>query len=186
MLSEILADALNSITTKSSYVLDRFVSSTNSFDDYLVGGVASSIKANWENWLVHHPVIAWICSHPIISLVAGLVGLVLTLRLLATIYRAIANTIDKMWLLILRSPWLLLKLLFGWEKKPKTGNSQTTVTNYQVTSNSEQLQLIIQRLDQIQQQQQRIIQDIAQLKQQPVAMELKQIQLLEEQIVKKH
>ena len=82
-----------------------------------------------------------------------------------------------MWLWILRSPWLLLKFLFGWPAKPATGN--TTVTNYEVTNNPEQLQEIIARLDQIQQQQEQIIQDLAQLKQQPLTIEPKQLRLAE-------
>ena len=43
-------------------------------------------------WLIQHPVIMWSVNHPIISLVGGSIAIILILRLLATIYRAIANT----------------------------------------------------------------------------------------------
>jgi hypothetical protein len=82
----------------------------------------------------------------------------------------------------LRSPFFLLKFLFGWEKKPQTVNSNTTVTNYQVTNDSQQIQEIIDRLDQIQQQQQEIIQELALLKQQPLTIEPQPLRLVEKKI----
>ncbi|MEM8722499.1 MAG: hypothetical protein AAGE84_24940 [Cyanobacteria bacterium P01_G01_bin.39] len=178
MLSEI-ANKLNSISAKSSLALDELVSNTISWDSYVTNSVTNSMRASFNNWLYSHPYVAWMYNHPLISLVVGLLAAILTIRLLVTIYRAIANTIDRMWLWILRSPWMLLKFLVGWESKPKTAN-QTTVTSYEVNHNSEQLQSVLERLDQIQHQQQQIIHELAQLKQQPLTMGLKQIKLLEE------
>ena len=115
-------------------------------------------------------------NHPLIALVTSLTVIILTVRLLLTVYNAIASTIDRMWLAILRSPVNLLKFLFGWQPKPKTVDlANTTVTNYEITKDSAQLQEIVTRLDRIQQQQQQIIQDIAELKQQPLTIESQQL-----------
>ncbi len=177
MLSENLADKLDGIkATAANFFLDATNKAT-SVDDYLVDSIGSSASHRVDAWLIHHPFISWLVAHPVISLVSSLIAIVLTIRLLATIYQAIANAIDRMWLQILRSPLLLLKFCFGWEAKPKTVNANTTITNYEVTDNPEHLQKIMIRLDKIQQQQEQIIQDIALLKQQHHVIEPKQIQV---------
>jgi hypothetical protein len=149
-------------------------------DNYLVDGINNSIGSGITAWLTEHPIIAWFVNHPILAILTSFAVIILVVRLLLTIYRAIANTIDRIWLGILRSPWRLIKLLFGWEAKPKLVNSKTTVTNYEVTSDSQQLQEIMTRLDQIQQQQQVIIQDLALLKQQALTIEPQQRRLLKD------
>ena len=154
-------------------------------DNYLVNKLGSSFTSYLDGWLATHPILSWLFNHPVISCCASLIVIILVIRLLVTIYRAIANTIDRMWLWILQSPWLLAKFLFGWEAKPKSVSSNTTITNYEVTNNSEQLQDIVARLDKIQQQQERILQDIAQLKQKPQTISPQQIELAAAQVTKK-
>ena len=188
MISEILTDKLNSLSSKSSLMLNQALEQSSSVDDYLVGRVMGSIKLSLARWLANHPVIAWMYAHPLLSLLAILLCFILTLRLLATIYRAIAQAIDSLWLWILRSPWLLLKLIWGGHTKPQaaetvTTKAQTTVTNYTVSNNAAQLQSMLERLDIIQQQQQQILQELAELKQQPLAKELKQIKLIEDKVI---
>ena len=178
MLSDHLTNKLNPIETKTSSLWHHVTDQTTFVDNYLnylVNSISNSISSSLNNWLLQHPLIAWLFNHPLIALVSCLLTVILTIRLLATIYRAIANAIDRLWLWILRLPWLLLKLLFGWSTKPTTAS--TTVTNYEITNNPEQLQEILARLEQIQQQQKQIIQDLAQLKQQPLTIEPQQFQL---------
>ena len=172
MLPKNLADKFNSLEISASSWLHDVTESATSLDDRLIEGIGNSIGDRFHVWLVQHPAIAWTINHPIISLVVGSITLVLTIRLLVTVYRAIASAIDRMWVLILRSPWLLLKFLFGWEAQPKV-TSNTVVTNYEVTQDSEQLQDIMVRLDKIQRQQEQILDDLARLKQQPLAIESK-------------
>ena len=180
MLADNLADKLNPLKAKASSLLNGATEKASSLDDYLVNSIGNSVGSRWDVWLIQHPFFAWLINHPLISLIGSSIAIILTVRLLVTIYRAIANTIDRMWLWILRSPFLLLQLLFGWEVKPKTAPANTTVTNYEVTNNPEQLEEIMTRLDLIQQQQQQIIQDLAQLKQQKLIVEPKTLQLSEE------
>ena len=177
VLSDHLANKLNPIKTKTSSLLHHVTEQTTSLDDYLVNSIGNSVSSSWHNWLLKHPLIAWLFNHPLIGLVSCLLTVILTIRLLVMVYRAIANAIDRLWLWILRSPWLLLRFLFGWSTKATTSN--TTVTNYEVTHNPEQLQEILARLEQIQQQQEQIIQDLAQLKQQPLTIEPQQLRLAE-------
>jgi hypothetical protein len=177
-----LADHLNPLKAQASSLIHQAMEQVSSVDNYLIDSIANSVGSPITAWLTQHPFLAWLVNHPLMALLIGLIATILLVRLLLTIYRAIASTIDLIWLSILRSPFFLLKFLFGWEKKPQTVNSNTTVTNYQVTNDSQQIQEIIDRLDQIQQQQQEIIQELALLKQQPLTIEPQPLRLVEKKI----
>ena len=152
-----------------------------SWDDRLLSNLGRSVTSSVNSWLVNHPFFYWLVNHPLISLLIALIAIVLIVRLAITIYRAIASMIDRMWLWILRSPFLLLKFLFGWEVKPKNVPVNSTITNYEITNNPEQLQEIMTRLDTIQQQQQQILEDIAQLKDSQAIP--KQIKLVDQKLI---
>jgi hypothetical protein len=177
-----LANKLTPLKTEALSLVHQAAEKASSADDYLIKSIGNSIGSPIAVWLAQHPSIAWLVNHPLIAILTSLIATILLVRLLLTVYRAIASTIDRLWLAILRSPWRLLKFLFGWETKPKTITSNTTVTNYEVTNDSQQLQEILTRLDRIQQQQQEIIQDLALLKQQPLTIEPHQLQLVEKKI----
>ena len=142
----------------------QLINKVASFDHRLLDRVSASLYSRIDTWMVSHPLIQWLINHSLISIIAGFIVIVLIIRLLLTIYYSIAATIDRMWLWLLRSPYLLLKYLLGWEVKSKDSSSNTTITNYEVTNNPEELQEIITRLEHIQKQQRQIVQDIAILK----------------------
>jgi hypothetical protein len=177
-----LADHLNPLKAQALSLINQAMEQVSSVDNYLIDSIANAVGSPITVWLTQHPLLAWLVNHPLMALLIGLVATILLVRLLLTIYRAIATTIDRIWLGILRSPLFLLKFLFGWKTKPKTVTSNTTVTNYEVTNDSQQLQEIVNRLDQIQQQQQEIIQELALLKQQPLTIEPQQLWLVEKKI----
>lgn len=177
-----LVDQLNPLKTRALSLVHQATEKAASADNYLMDRIGNSVGSSIAVWLNQHPMVAWLVSHPLMAMLISLVAIILVVRLLLTIYRAIANTIDRLWLAILRSPLRLLKFLFGWQPKSKTTTSNTTVTNYEVTSDSQQLQEIMARLDHIQQQQQEIIQDLAFLKQQPLNIEPQQLRLVEKKI----
>ena len=183
MLSDNLADKFNLLKTKAFSSLDRAGERAFSVDDYVVDRFNHSFGSSIAIWLTNHPLIAWAVGHPFITLIASLIIAVLTIRLMATIYRAIANIIDRMWLGILRSPFILLKLIFGWEAKTKADSLNTVVTNYEVTNDSEKLALIMARLNTIEQQQEQIIKDLAALKQQPLTVEPQRLRLVNEKTI---
>lgn len=167
-------------TNLVSFAFQDAVDKVASVDDYVANSVGKSLRTSINNWLDVHPLVYWLTHHPLISFFIILISGVLIIRLLLTIYRAIASTIDRMWVFILRSPWLLIKVLFGWEKKPSDLPAKNVITNYEVTNNPEQLQTILNRLDQIQEKQGQILQDLAQLKQESsiVSVDSKQQKLL--------
>ncbi len=185
MLTEDLANKFNAIKTIASSSFQDVIQKSTSLDNYLLDSMSNSVTSYLDAWLVNHPVLYWLVNHPVISLLGSLITVILIVRLLVTIYRAIANMIDRMWLWILQSPFSLLKFLFGWEVKSKTVSPNTTITNYEVTNNPEQLQEIMTRLDKIQQQQQQILQDIAELKRQSPIINPKQIKLAAPQVISK-
>ena len=137
-----------------------------------------AINSFFNRWFEQHPFISWLLQHPIISLVATVVILILLIRLFVAVYKLITTSIDRLWLWILRSPFLLLKVLFGWEVKPKAQSTATNITNYQLTTDSELLTTICDRLDTIQKQQQHILQEISLLKQQTKKVKQKTIELV--------
>ena len=176
-LLENLTHRFDSLNQAASSSLQNAIDKADAWDDRLINTLSNSIGDRFNLWLTNHPLWAWSIHHYLISSIGGLIALVLIIRLLITIYRAIALTIDRMWLQILRSPVRLLKFLFGWEVKPKANTSNTTITNYEVVNNPEQIQQILTRLDNIQQQQQQIIQELADLRQRSTHIEAKQVNL---------
>ncbi len=175
-------DLLDELKITASTSWHNAINKATAWDNYFVNSISNSITSAMNDWLEQHPILAWLFNHPFISLIVGFITVILIVRLILTIYRAIATTIDRMWLWILQSPFLLLKFLFGWEVKPKNKIPQTTITNYEVTNNSEQLEEIMNCLATIQQQQEEILQDIALLKQLSPVRESKQIMLNPEQL----
>ena len=136
-----------------------------------------AVNSFFHHWLMQHPLISWLIDHPVISLIGILVTAIFLIRLFVAIYKLITSSIDRLWLWILRSPFLLLKVLFGWEFKPKN-QATTNITNYEVTTNTKQLEQICDRLNTIQQQQEKILQEIALLKQQTQPINQKPIELV--------
>ncbi|MEL6493536.1 MAG: hypothetical protein AAFQ41_00235 [Cyanobacteria bacterium J06623_7] len=184
MLSDNLTDKLNPVGTKAPSWFSEATERASGIDNYLMRSLSDTVEAHTATWLAYHPKIAWLFGHPIIALITGLIAVVLIIRLVLTLYKTIASTIDRIWLAILRSPWTMLKFLFGWSPKSKTISSKTTITNYEVTSDAVKLQEIVTRLDLIQQQQQEIIRELTLLKQQPLAIK-PQLQLTEKKITGK-
>ncbi len=166
----------------TAFAFQDAMDKVTSWDDRLINNLGRSVTSSVNSWLVNHPFFNWLVNHPLISLFVALIAIILVVRLLITIYRAIASMIDRMWLWILRSPFLLLKFLFGWEVKSQNLPVNTTITNYEVTNNPEQLQEIMIRLDTIQQQQQQILKDIAQLKHDAQVIP-KHIKLVDQKII---
>ena len=124
-----------------------------------------AINSFFHRWFAQHPFVYWLLQHPVITLITAAILIILFIRLFVAVYRLITTSIDRLWLWILRSPFWLLKTLFGWEFKSKQKQNSTTVNNYELTTDSTQLETICDRLDTIQQQQQQILQEISRLKQ---------------------
>ena len=121
----------------------------------------------FASWFAQHPIISWLIEHPWLSASVTLILIIFSIRFLVAIYRLVINSIDRLGLWIMRSPFLLLKWLFGWEFKSKQQPNSTQTNNFELTSDRTELKIINERLDLIQQQQQQILEEIALLKQLP-------------------
>ena len=154
-------------------LIDRVVS----WDNHLIDSISNSLYFQINTWLASHPFVHWLVDHFMVAIILGSILIILLIRLVLTIYHSVASTIDRMWLWVLRSPFALLKLLFGWEVKSKDNPANTTITNYEITHNSDQLQEIMARLEHIQQQQGQIVRQIALLKEQSFHVDAKKIDL---------
>jgi hypothetical protein len=175
------------------------MSLTEFFNNRLIDRTELAIDSFFVSWFEQHPFVSWIVGHPIISLVLTLVILVLLIRLLIAVYKLITDSLDRFWLWILRSPWLLIKLIFGWEVNTSIGYAEvspirgqasaplsvkpksptaTNITNYQVTTDSELLTEICDRLNTIERQQQQILQEITSLKEQTKTVNHRAIELV--------
>jgi hypothetical protein len=109
------------------------------------------------DWFAEHPIIFWLLTHPIITFFIVLVSLFLLWRLL----NALGSLVDRLWLWILQSPLLVGKSLLRLGKKP--GSRTHDIITTQLTE-KEQLNLILTKLEAIEQKQQLIMEEIATLK----------------------
>ncbi len=111
-----------------------------------------------NSWFAEHISILWLLQHPLISGVGFVIILVLFARLLV----AIATLIDRLWLWILRLPITLFQSIFTPGDKQKD-NFPATV-NYELTTNLEKFEQILQKLNMLEHQQKQILQDLAVIK----------------------
>ena len=111
-----------------------------------------------DSWFAEHTSILWLLQHPFISVVGFVIILVLFARLLV----AIATLIDRLWLWILKLPITLFQSIFASEEKPK--DTFPATINYELTTNPEKFEQILQKLNAIEHQQKQILQDLAVIK----------------------
>lgn len=136
--------------------------------------MALAVKYAIDSWLAEHISILWLLQHPVISVV----GLVITLVLVARLLVAIAMLIDRLWLWILRLPVTIFKSIF----KPKDKSQETIAPtiNYELTTNAEKSEQILQKLNAIEQQQKKILKDLAILKNTPQASQAKKTKVIKQ------
>ena len=127
-----------------------------------------------DHWLAEHISILWLLQHPLISVLGLMVGLVLFSRLLM----AIATLIDRLWLWILRLPIILFKSIFT--SGDKSQDTVAPTINYELTTNSEKSEQILQKLNAIEQQQKKILQELAAMKNSEYAKQNNQLKLVKQ------
>ena len=127
-----------------------------------------------DSWLAEHVSILWLLQHPVISFV----GFVITLVLFARLLVAIATLIDLLWLWILRLPITIFRAIFKPKDKPQEKIAPTI--NYELTTNAEKSEQILQKLNAIEQQQKKILQDLATLKKNSQASQAKKTKVIKQ------
>jgi hypothetical protein len=125
--------------------------------DYLGNRVATGVQ-DWvtnstEEWFTQHPLIAWGINHPLWTLGFALIALFLSWGFL----KAIAQLVERVWLLIFQSPlklgqWLF-QSLFNFYK-------QGTLASEQTEQSGDRLTIILQRLDRLRQEQDELLEEV--------------------------
>ncbi len=131
------------------------------------------LSSMFQDWLAQHPGWAWLCAHPLGTLVLLGCGIFLFWGLL----RAIARLAESTWTFILRLPlWLLQQLWVGllsigrllWRWGAPTRANIVEVIEPSALSPpvlpsdpvAARLQFLIERLEQLQQEQQSVVQEV--------------------------
>lgn len=124
------------------------------FSNRVTNGVQDWISSSTEVWLNQHPIVAWGVDHPLLSLALGLLALFMSWGLL----KAIAQVIERVWLLIFQVPFKLsqwiVRSLFNWYK---TGSSSGT--DSREAEPCDRLTAIVNRLDALKQEQDELLKE---------------------------
>lgn len=159
-------NSLSETTEQAKASINEMVQGTET----LTGGVADAIQVQLSkmihNWLAAHPVISWAISHPLQTL--GIVLLVIFL--LRGLLKLLAQSIEKVWLLILKSPFLLGQFLFRGSSKlislKGVNASQPVLPKPEqflsLESPNQQVQLaqLLKRIEEISQEQSQLLQKV--------------------------
>ena len=128
------------------------------FQQFL-GGFWDSLTQPIQDWLLAHPFGNWLLSHPLWA-----IGLVLiALLLLSGLFGAIAQLTQTLWIVLLRSPVVLI----GWlvagivllVKAPFSAKGQLPA----VETQQQRLAEILDRLDALKQEQDNLLQEAKQI-----------------------
>jgi len=180
ILNEATGQAVNQVTQATEQSLTSLSETTEQAKasitemvqgtEHLTGGVADAIQVQLSsmihNWLMAHPVISWAVSHPLQTL--GIVLLVIFL--VRGLLKLLAQSVEKVWLLVLKSPFLLGQFLFKGSSKLitlKGANGSKPVLSkpeslVNLESSEQQVQLaqLLQRLEKISQEQSQLLQKV--------------------------
>jgi hypothetical protein len=180
ILNEATGQAVNQVTQATEQSLTSLSETTEQAKasitemvqgtEHLTGDVADAIQVQLSkmihNWLAAHPVISWAISHPLQTL--GIVLLVVFL--LRGLLKLLAQLIEKVWLLVLKSPFLLGQFLFRGSSKLiglKRANELEPVLPkseqfLSLESPNQQVQLaqLLQRIEEISQEQSLLLQKV--------------------------
>ena len=132
------------------------------FQQFL-GGFWESLTQPVQDWLLAHPFGNWLLSHPLWA-----IGLVLiALLLLSGLFGAIAQLTQKLWIVLLRSPVVLI----GWlvagivllVKAPFSASFNAKKQLPAAETQQQRLAEILDRLDDLKQEQDNLLQEAKQI-----------------------
>lgn len=112
------------------------------FNYYLFGNLLESLISDW---LQDQPQIVWSVTHPLLSI--GIVFLIFFL--FWGLLKAITSLIEKMWMLLLKAPFILMKFLVKlWFPSYKNipGSTPKNLTGQELQNRS---QIIVHRLEEL-------------------------------------
>jgi signal transduction histidine kinase len=128
--------------------------------------IEHAVTNYFTHWLVAHPYLAWAISHPLPG-----VGLLLVLIFaLSGLIRAVGRGFEQIWLFVLKTPFKLLQPIFRWmwrsiERIFGHTNARAEQLESKVipTASSAQIERIIDRLQDLHQEQQDLVGELSTL-----------------------
>lgn len=117
---------------------------SNASAEALQNAIANTFKA----WAEAHPLMSWLINHPFLAVVVFLFAILMMGGLL----QALGSVFKQVWIVMLRSLWQL------GGKLPAGVNA--VLSNKQQASNPERLTMILQRLEELRQEQNQLLQEI--------------------------
>ncbi len=128
--------------------------------------IEHAITNYFTQWLLTHPYLAWLISHPLPGVGLGL----LTIFAVGGLLKAIGRGFEQVWLFLLRTPFKLLQPIFRliWRSVLRIfghNNSSGSQLESPVipTTQPEQIDQILDRLQTLHQEQQQLVDELAQL-----------------------
>jgi hypothetical protein len=128
--------------------------------------IEHAITNYFTHWLLIHPYLAWLISHPLLGVGLGL----LTIFALGGLLKAIGRGFEQVWLFLLRTPFKLLQPIFKliWRLVLRIfghNNSSGSQVESQLTPTTtpEQIDRILDRLQTLHQEQQSLVAELATL-----------------------
>jgi hypothetical protein len=128
--------------------------------------IEHAITNYFTHWLLVHPYLAWLISHPLPGVGLGL----LTIFALGGLLKAIGRGFEQVWLFLLRTPFKLLRPIFKliWRLVLRIfghNNSSGSQVESQLkpTTTPEQIDRILDRLQTLHQEQQSLVDELATL-----------------------
>ena len=180
ILNEATGQAVNQVTQATEQSLSSLTETTEQAKasinemvqgtEHLTGGVADAIQVQLSSmihkWLATHPVISWAISHPLQTL--GM--MLLVIFLVRGLFKLLAQSIEKVWLLVLKSPFLLGQFLLkgsskliglrGANESQPVSPKPEQVLNLESPEQQVQLAQLLQRIESISQEQSQLLQKV--------------------------
>jgi hypothetical protein len=128
--------------------------------------IEHAVGTYFTQWLVAHPYLAWMISHPLPSL-----GLLLVLIFsLSGLIKAIGRGFEQIWLFLLTTPFKLLQPIFRLVWRSIEGifghnnsREEQVESKLMLTAPSERIELILDRLQTLHQEQQGLVSELSTL-----------------------
>lgn len=113
-----------------------------------------AIVTTIQTWMEAHPLIAWLLTHPVISLGLVLVIVVLLRGLLG----AIARLTEHIWIAVLRAPMQLASWLFG--AVLRLFHQPVPPPQVETPTQQQRLALLLDRLEALKQEQDELLREV--------------------------
>ena len=149
-----LKELSENLQNRKSYLVDELNQRSEQVNEAMTATLQKSVFNSLQSWLETHPIVSWLINHPFWTL-----GILLVLLLLfGGLLRVIGRLTEEIWLIVLRSPFRLVRLLINpIYKITKTSPPKRTSLKFGENDKQEKLTRILLRLEEIKQEQEELL-----------------------------